>query len=324
MREVTFLKKNADKWKEFETFLSSKENINPDKLAALFIELTDDLSYSRTFFPESKTTQYLNSLTARVHQSIYKSKKERKERFFRFWKYEAPLLFYKHRLKIVISFSIFFISMLMGVVSSAGDSGFVRLIMGDGYVNMTLENIDKGDPMAVYKQMNGVDMFLGITFNNIRVSFIAFVYGILISFGTGWVLMSNGIMLGAFQYFFHIHHLLFESILVIWIHGTLEISAIIIAGAAGLVLGNSILFPGTYSRRQSFIIGSKEGLKIIVSLVPIFITAGFLESFVTRFTGMPIYLSLTIIISSAIFVIWYFVIYPYRIFHNLISKNAAK
>lgn len=324
MREVTFLKKNADKWKEFETFLSSKENINPDKLAALFIELTDDLSYSRTFFPESKTTQYLNSLTARVHQSIYKSKKERKERFFRFWKYEAPLLFYKHRLKIAISFSIFFISMLMGVVSSAGDSGFVRLIMGDGYVNMTLENIDKGDPMAVYKQMNGVDMFLGITFNNIRVSFIAFVYGILISFGTGWVLMSNGIMLGAFQYFFHIHHLLFESILVIWIHGTLEISAIIIAGAAGLVLGNSILFPGTYSRRQSFIIGSKEGLKIIVSLVPIFITAGFLESFVTRFTGMPIYLSLTIIISSAIFVIWYFVIYPYRIFHNLISKNAAK
>lgn len=324
MREVTFLKKNADKWKEFETFLSSKENINPDKLAALFIELTDDLSYSRTFFPESKTTQYLNSLTARVHQSIYKSKKERKERFFRFWKYEAPLLFYKHRLKIAISFSIFFISMLMGVVSSAGDSGFVRLIMGDGYVNMTLENIDKGDPMAIYKQMNGVDMFLGITFNNIRVSFIAFVYGILISFGTGWVLMSNGIMLGAFQYFFHIHHLLFESILVIWIHGTLEISAIIIAGAAGLVLGNSILFPGTYSRRQSFIIGSKEGLKIIVSLVPIFITAGFLESFVTRFTGMPIYLSLTIIISSAIFVIWYFVIYPYRIFHNLISKNAAK
>lgn len=324
MREVTFLKKNADKWKEFETFLSSKENINPDKLAALFIELTDDLSYSRTFFPESKTTQYLNSLTARVHQSIYKSKKERKERFFRFWKYEAPLLFYKHRLKIAISFSIFFISMLMGVVSSAGDSGFVRLIMGDGYVNMTLENIDKGDPMAVYKQMNGVDMFLGITFNNIRVSFIAFVYGILISFGTGWVLMSNGIMLGVFQYFFHIHHLLFESILVIWIHGTLEISAIIIAGAAGLVLGNSILFPGTYSRRQSFIIGSKEGLKIIVSLVPIFITAGFLESFVTRFTGMPIYLSLTIIISSAIFVIWYFVIYPYRIFHNLISKNAAK
>jgi len=324
LREVTFLKKNADKWKEAESFFTSKENVNPDKLADLFIQLTDDLSYSRTFYPGSKTTQYLNSLTAKVHQSIYKSKKERKERFIRFWKYEAPLLFYKYRMKIIISFSIFFLSMLIGVVSSAGDSGFVRLIMGDSYVNMTLENIDKGNPMAVYKQMNGVDMFLGITFNNIRVSFFAFMMGILISFGTAWILMSNGIMLGAFQYFFHIHDLLFESVLVIWIHGTLEISAIIIAGAAGLVLGNSILFPGTYSRRQSFMIGSKEGLKMIVSLIPIFITAGFLESFVTRHTGMPIFLSLTIILGSLTFVIWYFIIYPFKLYNKMAVEDGSE
>jgi len=324
VREVTFLKKNAEKWKEVETFLASKEKVNPDKLADLFIQLTDDLSYSRTFYPESKTTQYLNSITAKVHQSIYKSKKERKERFIRFWKYEAPLLFYKHRMKIIISFSIFFLSMLIGVVSSAGDSGFVRLIMGDSYINMTLENIDKGDPMAVYKQMNGVDMFLGITFNNIRVSFFAFMMGLLVSFGTGWILMSNGIMLGAFQYFFHIHGLLIQSVLVIWIHGTLEISAIIIAGAAGITLGNSILFPGTYSRRQSFMIGAKEGLKMIVSLIPIFITAGFLESFVTRHTTMPVYLSLTIILGSLMFIVWYFFIYPLKIFNKNGVENESE
>ncbi|MCW9098144.1 MAG: hypothetical protein OQJ93_12235, partial [Ignavibacteriaceae bacterium] len=157
MREVAFLKKNAEKWKEVEDFLSSKEKVDPDKLADLFIELTDDLSYSRTFYPDSKTTQYLNSLAAKIHQSIYKSKKERKERFIRFWKYEAPLIFYKHRREIFISLAIFLVAMLSGIVSSAGDSGFVRLIMGDSYVNMTLENIDKGDPMAVYKQMNGID-----------------------------------------------------------------------------------------------------------------------------------------------------------------------
>lgn len=324
MREVTFLKKNAEKWKEVETFLASKEKVNPDKLADLFIQLTDDLSYSRTFYPESKTTQYLNSITAKVHQSIYKSKKERKERLIRFWKYEAPLIFYKHRTEIIISFAIFILAMLIGFVSSAGDSGFVRLIMGDSYVNMTLENIDKGDPMAVYKKMNGVDMFLGITFNNIRVSFFAFMMGLLVSFGTGWILMSNGIMLGAFQYFFHIHGLLIQSVLVIWIHGTLEISAIIIAGAAGITLGNSILFPGTYSRRQSFLIGSKEGLKMIVSLIPIFIIAGFLESFVTRHTGMPVYLSLMIILGSLTFVVWYFFIYPLKIFNKLGAENEPK
>jgi uncharacterized membrane protein SpoIIM required for sporulation len=324
VREVTFLKKNAEKWKKIENFLSTKEKTNPDKLAELFIELTDDLSYSRTFYPQSKTTQYLNSLTARVHQSIYKSKKERKERFIQFWKVEAPLLFYKHRMKIIISFSIFILSMLIGIISSAGDTGFVRLILGDSYVNMTLENIDKGDPMAVYKEMNGIDMFLGITFNNIRVSFFAFVMGLLISFGTAWILIYNGIMLGAFQYFFHFHGLLIESVLVIWIHGTLEISSIIIAGAAGITLGNSILFPGTYSRRVSFTIGAKEGLKMIASLIPLFITAGFLESFITRLTDMPAVLSLTIILGSLIFVIWYFVIYPIKLFNKKGSKDEYK
>ena len=321
MREVAFLKRNAEKWKEIEVFLSSKEKVNPDKLADRFIELTDDLSYSRTFYPESKTTQYLNSLAAKVHQSIYKSKKERKERFIQFWKYESPLIFYKHRREIFISLAIFVVAMLIGIVSSAGDSGFVRLIMGDSYVNMTLENIDKGDPMAVYKQMNGIDMFLGITFNNIRVSFIAFMFGLLISFGTAWILLSNGIMLGAFQYFFHIHGLLLQSVLVIWIHGTLEISSIIIAGGAGITLGNSILFPGTYSRKQSFMIGAKDGIKMIVSLIPIFITAGFLEAFVTRHTGMPVILSLAIILGSLTFVVWYFFIYPWKLVKKLEVKN---
>ena len=178
--------------------------------------------------------------------------------------------------------------------------------------------------MAVYKQMNGVDMFLGITFNNIRVSFFAFMMGIFISFGTGWILISNGIMLGAFQYFFHFHNLLLESVLVIWIHGTLEISSIIIAGASGLVLGNSILFPGTFSRSQSFRIGSKEGLKMVVGLVPIFVVAGFLESFVTRYTNMPIIASLTIIILSLTFVVWYFFIYPKVVFNKTKIKNESK
>jgi uncharacterized membrane protein SpoIIM required for sporulation len=202
------------------------------------------------------------------------------------------------------------VAVLIGVVSSAYDDTFVRLILGDGYVNMTLENIEKGDPMAVYKKMNGVDMFFGITFNNVRVSFLAFIGGTLLSFGTAYFLFTNGVMLGAFQYFFAGHGLLWESARVIWIHGTIEISAIVIAGAAGFVIGNSILFPGTYSRLLSFRMGAMRGLKIAVGLVPLFVAAGFLESFVTRLTEMPWAVSVFIIGSSAAAVVYYFVVYP--------------
>ncbi len=318
MKEITFLKQNADKWQQFENLISTKANSDPDLMADLFIQLTDDLSYSKTHYPKAKTTQYLNSLAARVHQEIYKNKKEKKSRIITFWKYELPFIFKNSHKQLLYAFLIFFIAVLVGAVSSAYDDSFVRLIMGDSYVNMTLENIDKGDPMAVYKKMNEVDMFLGITVNNIYVSFLCFAFGIFFSLGTGYLLFTNGIMLGAFQYFFYTKGLLVESVLVIWIHGTLEISAIIIAGCAGLTLGNSFLFPGTYSRATSFVRGAKQGVKIAVGLVPIFIAAGFLESFVTRHTQMPMWLSLTIIIGSLTFIIWYFIIYPIRL------NNKAK
>ncbi len=320
MKEITFLKQNAEKWQEFETFISAKGGSNPDLMADLFIQLTDDLSYSKTHYPKAKTTQYLNAIAARVHQEIYKNKKEKKSRIITFWKYELPFIFKKSHKQLLYAFIIFAVSILIGIVSTAYDDSFVRLILGDSYVNMTLENINKGDPMAVYKSGTQIDMFLGITINNIYVSFACFAMGILCSFGTGYMLFSNGIMLGAFQSFFYSKGLLLQSALVIWIHGTLEISAIVIAGCAGLTMGNSILFPGTYSRGVSFVRGAKQGVKIVVGLVPIFIIAGFLESFVTRYSNMPMWLSLSIIGTSLSFIIWYFIIYPIRLNNRAQNK----
>ena len=98
--------------------------------------------------------------------------------------------------------------------------------------------------------------------------------------------------------------------LAIFLHGTLEISAIIVAGAAGLALGNGFLFPGTYSRMTSFRHGAKRGLKIVVGTVPIFVMAGFSEGFVTRHTEIANWLRLTIILLSLTFVIYYFIILP--------------
>lgn len=315
MREPAFIKKNKDKWQRFEALLQQKEKpATPDEQAALFIQITDDLSYAKTFYPKSSVTQYLNSLAAKVHQSIYRNKKEESSRIVQFWKYELPLVMYEVRYKLLYAFLIFSIAIAIGVISSANDNTFVRLILGDAYVNMTLDNIEKGDPMGVYKHMGQMEMWVYIAWNNVRVSFLAFIFGVFLSFGTGLVLLQNGIMLGAFQYFFYQKGLFLTSFLTIWIHGTLEISAIIIAGCAGFVMGNSILFPRTYSRRDSFRIGAKKGLKIIVGLVPIFILAAFFEGFITRLTEMPDVLKLAIILGSLAFVIWYFVVYPRHLF----------
>ncbi|WP_114783580.1 stage II sporulation protein M [Botryobacter ruber] len=306
MREAAFIKKNKLKWKSFET----QQPAGPDELADRFIELTDDLAYARTFYPDSETTSYLNALAGQSHQSIYKNKKEKQNRFVTFWKYELPFLFRSHQRQLFYAFLIFMVAAGIGALSAALDDTFVRLILGDSYVNMTLENIRKGDPMAVYKGQGEAEMFLFITFNNIKVSFLAFVLGAFFSVGTCWILFQNGIMMGAFQYFFYQQGVLLPSLLTIWIHGTLEISAIVIAGCAGFVMGNKLLFPKTYSRAYAFKQGARQGLKIVIGLVPVFMAAGFLEGFVTRHTEMPVALSLLIIMTSAAFILFYFILYP--------------
>jgi uncharacterized membrane protein SpoIIM required for sporulation len=316
MREAQFLKQNADKWKQFEAELN--ETNNADLLADRFVELTDDLSYSKTFYPNSSTSKYLNGLASLFHQKIYKNKKEKSARIWSFWQFELPYLFSKYQKEFLYSLIFFLVFCAMGVLSAKHDESFIRLILSDEYVNMTNENIEKGDPFGVYKSQGTLDMFLVIAFNNIRVAFFTYVLGISFSLGSIWLLFSNGLMLGSFEYFFFSKGIGFKSLTVVFIHGTLEIWAIVIAGAAGLILGNSILFPGTFNRSVSFLRGGKDGLKIVVGLVPVFLTAAFLEGFVTRYDKMPLWLSLSILAASVTFIIWYFILYP-----NLLKRRIA-
>ncbi|MGZ5246689.1 MAG: stage II sporulation protein M [Flavitalea sp.] len=316
MREGQFIRKNIEKWKQYQYQKPS----NPDEMADQFTELVNDLGYSKTFFPNSKVTQYLNGLASRIYLGIYQNKKEDGSRIFRFWKTELPLTIRKNHRVLLYALLLFLGFVLMAVFSTLQDQTFVRGVLGDNYVEMTEENIAKGDPFGVYKDPDRLRMFLSIALNNIKVSFMVFVGGFLVSAGKIWMLFENGMMLGSFQTFFFTKGLGWDSILVVWIHGTLEISAIIIAGGAGMVVGNSILFPKTFSRLDSLKRGTRDGLKLMIGLIPIFIAAGFLEGFITRYSSMPKALSISILVSSFLFMIWYFIIYPIRVerkFKNL-------
>jgi uncharacterized membrane protein SpoIIM required for sporulation len=306
MREALFVKQNSARWKQYET----EPTRDPDELAERFISVTDDLAYAKTFYPESKTTAYLNNLAAGFHQSIYRNKKEKTNRFIHYWQFELPMLFKKYQRQLLYSFIFFTVFMVVGVLSAKYDHLFVNFIMGDSYVNMTKVNIAKGDPFGVYKHENSWLMFCKIVSNNLYAMVQTYLFGILFSIGTVYALFKNALMLGAFEYFFFSQGLGLKSILVIWIHGTLEISSIIIAGGAGLVFGNSIIFPKTYTRMASFKKGAMDGMKIAIGILPIVVVAAIFESFVTRHTGMPAWLSITILSGSLFFIVWYVIVYP--------------
>ena len=312
MRETHFIKQNKEKWSKFEQLLKAKKK-DLDKLSDLFVQTMDDLSYARTFYRNRSVRVYLNGLAQQLFHSIYKNKRARRSHFINFWKIELPQIVYTTRHTFLTALIVFVLSFCIGMLSTAMDEDFPRTILGDGYIYMTESNIERGDPMAVYKQVNEVEMFFGITYNNVRVAFLVFVLGIFFGIGSIGIMVFNGIMVGTFQYYFYQKGLFVESFLTIWIHGTLEISAIIIAGAAGIVLGRGLAFPGTYSRLQAFQISARRGLKILMGTVPIFIFAGFAEGFITRHTETPDALRLAVILLSLTFILGYFVWYPFRL-----------
>ena len=320
MREVAFIKQNKEKWLDFEAVIFGKAKKNPDEIAGLYIHLINDLSYAQTYYPKSKTVVYLNYLASQIYQRIYKTKRHEKNRLLYFFSEEVPLLVYQYRRYVLYAFLLFFMCVGIGVLSAMYDDDLSRLILGDAYVNKTLENIKGGDPVAIYKSGSNWGGFFAITINNLRVGAMCFIMGIFGGIGTFYVLFKNCLMLGSFQYFFYQEGVFWESVRGIWIHGSMEIFAIVIESAAGFILGASILFPQTFSRINSLKIGFRNSFKIFLSTVPFTIAAGILEGFVTRYSlAMPNWLNVVIILSTLFAISFYYLLFPFIVAKKLKS-----
>lgn len=313
MREGLFIKKNKDRWERLE----NETPVNPDEMASDFTKLVDDLAYAKTFYPTSRVTQYINSLAAKIYLGIYRNRKEESNRLVKFWKYDVPVAVRKHHLVILFALVIFFVFFSIGFFSSVKEPGFVREVLGDSYVDMTEKNIREGNPFNVYANENSFVMWMWIMLNNILVSFRYFFRGIALGIPSLTALGKESIRLGAFEHMFSAKGLGGQAVITVLIHGMLELTAIIITCAAGVVMGTGYLFPKTGRRFDAFREGVKDGVKMVLGLIPVFVIAAFFEGYVTRYYKMPLSLNLLILTVTSSFVVWYFIIYPIRLENKL-------
>lgn len=317
MREALFIKKNKDRWLKNQ----HEPSDSPDETAKAFTQLVDDLAYAKTFYPSGKTVQYLNKQASKIYLEIYKNQKEDSSRLVTFWKYELPLTVYKHRKAVLFALILFIVFFLIGYFISARDPDVMRDFFGNIYVDQTIENIEKGNPFGIYEKGNPFLSWLGIMINNIRVAFIFFVSGIFCGIPTMYKLAETGAMVGIFDQLFASKGLGISFWLVVFVHGTLEITSIILAGAAGFILGKSFLFPGTKKRMEAFREAAKDGVKIMIGIFPLFTIAAFFEGLFTRLYNDASWFTTIVTSVSVIFVVWYFIFYPVQLARK--NKNAA-
>lgn len=316
MREALFIKKNKDRWLKYQ----QDPPQDPDEMAAGFTQLVDDLAYAKTFYPSGKVTNFINAEASKIYLDIYKNRKEESNRLITFWKYDLPLTIGKHHKVVLFSFVFFLVFFAIGYFVSAKDDTMARSIFGDYYVEHTQENIEKGNPFGIYEHGNAFLSWISLMIHNIRVSFLMFASGIFCGIPSLYMSVQNSVMLGTFDQFFTARGYGVDFWLVVFVHGTLEITALILSCAAGLVLGKSFLFPGTIRRIDAFKQGAKDGVKIMVGLMPVFALAAFFEGFITRLYNDLSVLTTIIFGLSVLFVIWYFIIYPIRLGRKLASQ----
>ncbi len=321
MKEIQFIRYNLEKWQRLEAMAGDVSSYSPDDIADAYTDVTADLAFAYTHYPSSQVTPYLNGIASVLHRAIYRNRRERWSRLVTYWTHEVPREMYAARRMLLLSLAIFLVSMAVGIVSQAADENFCRIILGDAYVDQTLDNIFVGKPMDIYASEEETTMFLGITLNNVLVAFRTFALGILTPVGAGWSIFSNGVMMGCFMTLFAQNDLFFEAFLAVMLHGTLELSAIVVAGAAGLTLGSGLLFPCTYPRMTALRRSARRGVKIAVGTVPVLAVAAFIESFLTRHVDAGDGLRLALIVASAAFVVFYYGVWP-RVLHRKDQAEA--
>ena len=329
MQRNEFIKQRMNTWLGLQQSIDAidgRDATRPDEATILnFIQhyrrTIADLSLVRSLFPRDPLISELGALLCKAILLIGRGPRSDAERIASFFRERYPAVLLRFSRFFLLSSLIFCCSTIFGFAVTRVNPFFANAIVGDEYVYMTADNIEKGHPFAVYQSKFKYAMSGFIMANNIKVAFSAFAFGIFYGVGTFLILIFNGLMLGSLSAVFFDCKLLFGFATTVLVHGTLELFAIMVAGAAGLRLGQSLFRPGMLSRKRALADFGVEAFIMTLAMVPIFVMAGALEGYVTPL-GLPAVSRVLIITGNMILLAAYFGL-PLWFFHKKQPLAAA-
>src|SRR5579863_6862083 len=259
------------------------------ELALLYRQVAADLSVLRQDATARTYAAHVNQLLARAHHIIYSGRKTNLLTLFRFLKDDYPAIFQANIRYVLASLLVSGACGLFGVVLTSARPEFMRHFVGPEMIatmerhQMWTHSIVGVAPMATSAIMT----------NNLSVSFVTFASGIIFGLGTLFYLYYNGLLLGVIGAACHQYGMSVALWSFVAAHGSLELPSIIIAGAAGLRLGHSMLFPGGYRWKDSLAKGGVEATRLVSGIIPLLVIAGCLEGFFSP-SPAPVWLKFTV------------------------------
>ncbi|WP_112179910.1 stage II sporulation protein M [Paraliobacillus zengyii] len=307
MQLKQFIQQHRKDWQELEQLTSDLQKRNQitsttiDKFDHLYQKAAQNLSYCQTYYPNEEVTGYLNGMVSKAHNVLYQKQQSSWKQLHYFFSTKFVGLLLDQWKPIVIAMLLFFFG---------GLASFLSVLDNPLHINGILPNDmaqSIADPSELEENAGSVNaslMSAEIMTNNIRVAILAFAGGITFGLLTIYLLIYNGVIIGALAALFWNSGNSYIFWAYIVPHGIIELLAIFIAGGAGLLMGYKLFVPGNLSRLYQLKIQTIRSVQLLLGTIPIFILAGIIEGFIT-----PADLSLEIKYVVALLTLIGFILY---------------
>jgi len=303
----TFLESRLAKWKRLEELTARVSRLRLKRLSGeevrefgqLYRRTAADLAIAREEVSDPRLVNYLNYLVGRAHGAIYRSESSGFGVFVSFFRYEFPAVFRKTFRYTLTAFLVFMFAGVFAAAACLLDENFADRIAPGlrqsivSHQNWT-ESVNDANPLAS----------TSIQANNIQVTFFAFAGGVLGGLGTLWVLATNGMLLGMVMSLCF-RHRFWEIPVFVSAHGVIELTAIFIAGGAGLLIGKALLMPGDLRRVDALVENGRLAIKLILGCIPMLLIAGLIEGFISP-AHIPAAFKFSVSALSALLLVMYF------------------
>jgi uncharacterized membrane protein SpoIIM required for sporulation len=282
-----FVRNNRPHWERLETMLAFIETRGAGKtdrpflreLSALYRATTGDLAYAQTHYRGTTLQLFLHQLVARAHNQIYRPHRLSPHVLGKFIFSEIPQAIRQHLPAVTWAGIIFLMGIALGLSAVQFDERAASIILP----NNVLNSIYSGQMWtgSIFSVVPAPVASTYLFTNNISVALLAFAGGLTCGVVTGWILFQNGFMLGVVFKLCADYGLVVALLGFIASHGLLEISSIVIAGGAGLVVAQALLNPGSYSRSDALAQQGRSAVRMAVACIPALVIAGCIEAFVS-------------------------------------------
>ena len=268
-------------------------------------ELTADLARLRTATAggESREVFYLNRLVSAAHNLLYRRRSIRPDAAVRYLFFTVPQEIRRSSNVIVLAALLLFVPMAVTGVAVVRDPDAAVAFLppqmfdrAEAGVRAAREGGGYVDVPSLYRPT----MASGIIANNIQVAFMAFASGITAGLLTCFVLFSNGLSIGAVLGLYVSKGI--GSLIIAFIapHGVLELTAICIAGGAGLLLGSAFIIPGDRTRRRALVENGKRSIALVAGATFLLVGAGIIEGFISPIPWWPLEIKLAVSAVTAL------------------------